>query len=91
MRQYQDAMTRAQNLEQELAQERIPVDKGPVKAVFNGIGELQRISIDPSLLLPEEKEALEDLIISVVRDGFAQSTELRNARVQEIVPNIPKL
>lgn len=91
MKQYQDAMLRAQNLETELAAERIAVDKGPIKAVFNGIGEIQKISIDPGLLDPNDVEALEDLIVSVVRDGFARATELRNAKVQEIVPNIPKL
>lgn len=91
MQQAQAAMARAQNLEQELAQERIEVDKGPVKATFNGVGELLKLTIDKSVVDPEDVEALEDLITSVVRDGFAKSTELRNAKVQEIMPNVPGL
>ena len=92
MQQMQGAMARAQNLELELANERIIVDKGPVKATFAGSGELLKLSLDKAVVDPEDVEALEDLIVSAVRDGFAQATELRNNKVQEItahMPNIP--
>ena len=91
MKEAQAAMARAQNLEEERAQERIEIDKGPVKALFNGTGELMRLRIDPSVVDPEDVEALEDLITGAVKDGFTQATELRNNRVQEIMPNIPGL
>lgn len=89
MKQAQAAMARAQNLEEELAQERIEIDKGPVKALFNGTGELMRLRIDPSVVDPDDVEALEDLITGAIKDGFTQATDLRNNRVQEIMPNIP--
>lgn len=89
MKQAQQAMARAQTLEQELALERIPVDKGPVKAEFDGTGKIVKISIDKSVVDPEDVEALEDLIVSAIREGFEKATELRNAKVQEIMPNIP--
>jgi len=82
-------MARAQTLEQELALERISVDKGPVKSVFDGTGKIVSITIDKSVVDPEDVEALEDLIVSAVREGFDKATELRNAKVQEIMPNIP--
>lgn len=85
------AMARAEDLERELASQRIDVDKGVVKAIFNGTGELMALKIDPAIVDPEDVEALEDLVVSTVRDGFAKATELRNARVQEIVPKIPGL
>jgi len=91
MKQAQQAMARAQTLEQELALEQIPVDKGPVKAVFDGTGKIVKISIDKSVVDPEDVEALEDLIVSAIREGFEKATELRNAKVQEIMPNIPGL
>lgn len=91
LKQAQDAMARAQTLEQELEAERIDVDKGPVKAIFNGVGELMRLKIDPTIVDPEDVESLEDLIVSTVRDGFAHATALREAKVKEIVPNIPGL
>lgn len=87
----QAAMARAQTLEAELAEERIGIDKGPIKAVFNGVGELIGISIDKTVVDPDDIEALEDLIVSTVRSGFAEATERRNAKVQQIVPKIPGL
>ncbi len=89
LKQYQGALAKAQNLETELGKETIEIDKGPVKATFNGLGELQKISIDKDLLKPEEADVVEDLIVSAVRDGFQRATELRTKRMQEIMPNIP--
>lgn len=91
MKQMQDAMARAQSLEEELANERIAVDKGQIKAIFDGTGQLLGIKIDPALIDPEDPEMLEDMIISTVRSGFDEATKLRNARVQGILPNIPDL
>lgn len=89
MKQAQQAMARAQTLEQELALEQIPIDKGPVKAIFDGTGKIVKVTIDKSVVDPEDVEALEDLIVSVVREGFEKATDLRNSKVQEIMPNIP--
>jgi len=80
----QEAMARAQNLEVELANERITIDKGPVKAVVAGTGQLVKISLDKSVIDPEDVEALEDLIVSAVRDGFDKATEIRAKRVEDI-------
>jgi nucleoid-associated protein EbfC len=91
LEQAKQAMARAQTLNEELEAERIPIDKGPVKMVFNGLGELQTMKIDPSVVDPEDVEGLEDLIVSAVRDGFQQSTALRDAKMQQIMPNIPGL
>lgn len=89
LQQAQQAMAKAQTLETELQAERIEIDKGPVKAVFNGQGEMVSISIDKSVVDPEDIESLEDLIVGCVRDGFTKSVELRNERLQGIMPNIP--
>ena len=91
LQQAQVAMARAKDLEVELAQERFEIDKGVVKAMFNGTGELLGLRIDKSIVDPEDVEALEDLIVSAIRDGFTQATAIRNAKVQEIMPDIPGL
>lgn len=91
MNQIQGAMSRAQNLENELALEQIAVDKGPVKAVFNGKGEILSLKIDKSVVDPEDVEALEDLVTSAVRDGFERATQLRNDKLAEIMPNLPNI
>ena len=91
LKQAQDAMAKAQQLEEDLAQERIEIDKGLVKATFSGKAELIKLQIDPSVVDPNDVEALEDLIVSAVRDGFTQATEMRNERVQAIMPNMPNI
>ncbi|RYG34485.1 YbaB/EbfC family nucleoid-associated protein [bacterium] len=91
MKTMQDAMARAQNLESELENERLAVDKGPVKALFDGTGRLLQIKLDPTVVDPEDVEALEDLIVGAVRAGFEQATELRNSRVQGILPDVPEI
>jgi DNA-binding YbaB/EbfC family protein len=91
MQQMQGAMARAQTLETELAGERITVDKGVVKATFNGTGEILKLHIDKSIVDPDDVEALEDLVVSAMKDGFTQATDLRAARVKEILPNVPDI
>ena len=85
------AMARAQDLEEELEKERLSVDRGPVKAIFDGTGQMLKITIDKSIIDPDDIETLEDLIVSTVKAGFGAATELRNAKVQQIVPNVPGL
>ena len=89
LQQAQQAMAQAKQLEEQLAHERIEIDKGPIKAVFSGTAELISLKIDKSVVDPEDVEMLEDLIVSAIRDGFNQATEARNEKVQAIMPNIP--
>lgn len=80
----QEAMARAQTLEAELANDRLTIDKGPVKVIVSGTGELVKLSLDKSVVDPEDIEMLEDLIVSAVRDGFNQATEARAKKVEDI-------
>ncbi len=91
MQQMQDAMAKAHDLEAELENVRIPIDKGPVKAIFDGTGRLLKIGLDPAVVDPNDIEALEDLVVGIVRDGFEQAVALRNAKVQGIMPNLPDI
>lgn len=83
------SMERAKNLDEELAGERLNIDKGPVKAVFTGLGELVSLKLDASIVDPSAIEDLEDMVVSAVRDGFSQAVAYREAKVKEIMPNVP--
>jgi DNA-binding YbaB/EbfC family protein len=85
----QQAMARAKNLEKELEQERIEIEKGPVSAVFDGTGQIQSIRIAPEAVDPSDIAMLEDLVVGTVRDGFARATELRESKLAEIMPDLP--
>jgi len=83
------AMARAQNLEAELATMRIESETGPIKVVFDGTGLLQKISIDKSIIDPEDSEMLEDMVLSAVRAGFEKSVEIRATKTKEITDGLP--
>ena len=89
--QAQNAMAQAQTLNEELEAQRIGVDKGPIKMIFNGLGELQAMKIDPSVVDPSDVEMLEDLIVSAVRDGFQHSNTLREQRTAQIMQGMPDI
>ena len=52
---------------------------GLVSITLNGKGEIRRVTIDPSLVKPDEVEVLEDLIAAAANDARAKV----EARVQE--------
>lgn len=91
LKQMEGAMARAKDLDNELAQEMVSVDKGPIKVTVNGLGELQVLKIDPTAVDPDDVEMLEDMIVGAVRDAFQKATEMRNTKVAEILPNVPDI
>lgn len=48
---------------------------GLVIVTMTGNGEMQKISIDPSLIKPNDKEILEDLIIAAYNDAKAKADQ----------------
>ncbi|MGI8924005.1 MAG: YbaB/EbfC family nucleoid-associated protein [Fimbriimonadales bacterium] len=89
MKQAQEAMERAKNLEQELAMMEVEVDRGGVKAKFNGVGEILGVKIDPSLVDPADIESLEDSVLLALREGHAKANDLRQKKVTEITGGLP--
>lgn len=65
---------------------------GLVKARVSGKGELRSLSIDPSLFVPEDREAVEDLIVAAIRsaqDNAAEAAQAEMARAAEGMPLPP--
>ncbi len=53
---------------------------GMVKVTLNGKKQLLKLTIDPSLIIPEDREMLEDLIVAAVNDaGNKADTALNDA------------
>lgn len=57
---------------------------GMVNVVINGKADLKKLDIDPSLIDPEDKEVLEDLIVAAMNDAKAKMEEEVNKRMSEI-------
>lgn len=57
---------------------------GMVTITINGKGQMLRVSLDPSLLKPEEKDVLEDLIVAAFNDAKGQMEREFSAQMADI-------
>lgn len=71
MKQAQELQGKMAQVQEELGRAEIEgsAGGGMVKAVMSGKHELRRLSIDPSLVTPEDVGMLEDLIVAAVNDA----------------------
>ena len=74
MKQAQEMQTKMAEMQQHLVDVEISgsAAAGMVTVVLNGKGEMRKIKIDPSLIVPEEAEVLEDLIVAAQNDARAK-------------------
>jgi nucleoid-associated protein EbfC len=74
MKQAQQMQARMQEVQAELEQaEMTGVSGGGVVSVsLNGKGDLKKLKIDPSVMVPGEAEVLEDLIVAAFNDARAK-------------------
>jgi nucleoid-associated protein EbfC len=86
----QQLMKQAQKMQQELlaAQEELAAAEvtgsaggGLVTATVTGSGELRSMTIDPSVVDPDDVETLQDLVVAAVRDASHNAQELASQRM----------
>jgi nucleoid-associated protein EbfC len=57
---------------------------GLVKATVSGTGELLSIRIDPSVVVPDEVDTLEDLVVAAVADATRRANDLQQSKMGAI-------
>ena len=62
---------------------------GMVKAVVSGKGELKSLTIDPSLLVADEKEILEDLIVTAHEDARKKVEATKEDKMKSLTAGLP--
>src|SRR5271166_5347784 len=62
---------------------------GLVKVILNGKGAMARLSIDPSLLKPDDAEILEDLIVAAHHDARQKVEQAMAEKMQELTGGLP--
>jgi DNA-binding YbaB/EbfC family protein len=74
LKQMQEMQRRAEELQKGLASMEVEgvAGGGLVRATMNGLGELKRIAIDPSILKADEHGIVEDLVVAAFADGKAK-------------------
>lgn len=78
-------------LQEELAQAEVIGQSGAgmVQMTLNGKGEMKGLSIDPSLLKPEEAEILEDLLIAAHQDAKTKAEQHAAEKMKEVTGDLP--
>ena len=91
-------MKQAQEMQAKMAEAQAKLDEievegeagaGMVKAVATAKGELKRLTVDPSLFNPDDKEVVEDLIVAAVKDAQAKAAETAQAEMGKLTEGLP--
>ncbi|MBB4040547.1 hypothetical protein GGR34_002200 [Microvirga flocculans] len=91
-------MKQAQAMQQKLQDAQAELDAlevdgtaggGVVIVKVTGKGSLKAINIDPSLMNPDEKEILEDLIVAAMNDARAKAERAAQERMEGITKGLP--
>lgn len=61
---------------------------GMVVATTSAKGELKALEIDPSLLTPDDKEAVEDLIVAAIKDAQAKAHEAHKQEMAKLTEGL---
>ena len=91
-------MKQAQGLQQKMQDVQAELDTvevegasggGMVKLTMTAKGQIKAVSIDPSLLTPDEKEIVEDLIVAACNDARTKAERVMQERMAEVTKGLP--
>jgi DNA-binding YbaB/EbfC family protein len=86
MKQAQEMQAGMQKTQEELANKNVEasVGGGKVTVVANGAGDVQSITIDPSVVDPEDVDFLQELILSGVQEAVTKGKEMAAAEMSKL-------
>lgn len=98
MRDMMGMMKQVQNLQQKMADVQAEFDSievegtaggGSVTVVATAKGQVKSIQIDPSLLTPDDKEIVEDLVVAALNDARAKGERVIQDRMADLTKGLP--
>lgn len=91
MSKVKEMQARMQTMQEELADISIEGRSGGglVTVTLNGKAEMQKVSIDPSLMKADEVEILEDLIVAACQDAKSKVEQVMQEKMAEITGGLP--
>ncbi|MGO4667564.1 YbaB/EbfC family nucleoid-associated protein [Bosea sp. 2RAB26] len=98
MRDMMGLMKQAQQMQQKMADVQAELDTievegasggGMVTVTMTAKGALKSVRIDPSLMMADEREILEDLIVAASTDARARAERVMQERMAEITKGLP--
>jgi DNA-binding YbaB/EbfC family protein len=98
MRDMMGLMKQAQDMQQKMAAMQAELDTievegaaggGMVSVTMTAKGALKAVKIDPSLMVPDEREIVEDLIVAACADARTRAERVMQERMAEITKGLP--
>lgn len=98
MRDVMGMMKQAQAMQEKMQQMQAELDRieveghagaGMVSVTMTAKGEMKGLAIDPSLLKAEEKEILEDLIVTAHEDARKKAAQLMEDKMKSLTAGLP--
>jgi hypothetical protein len=90
MKQAQEMQERMSDVQARLEEVEVTGEAGAglVRVTANAKGTVKRLSVDPSLFVPEEREVVEDLIVAAVKDAQARAMEAAQAEMAKVTEGL---
>ncbi|MBX9909045.1 MAG: YbaB/EbfC family nucleoid-associated protein [Beijerinckiaceae bacterium] len=98
MRDMMGLMKQAQDMQQKMATMQAELDTievegaaggGMVSVTMTAKGALKAVKIDPSLMIADEREIVEDLIVAACADARTRAERVMQERMAEITKGLP--
>lgn len=91
LKQAQSMQTRVAEIQEELQSLEVEGQSGAglVKAVVSGKGEVRGLTLDPSIVDPNDVGVLEDLIVAAVNDARAKADEVSREKMGALTEGLP--
>ena len=90
MKQAQEMQTRMGEAQARLADIEVTGEAGAglVKVTASATGQVRRVTIDPSLFVPEEREVVEDLIAAAIQDAQSRAAAAAQAEMAKVTEGL---
>ena len=91
MKQAQQLQAKMAEMQQQLEQTEIEGSAGGglVSVTLDGKGGLKEVKIDDSLMKPDEREIVEDLLVAAHADARARLEDVMQERMKEVTGGLP--
>jgi DNA-binding YbaB/EbfC family protein len=90
MKQAQEMQSRMAEVQDRLDEIEVTGEAGAglVRVTASANGTVKRLSVDPSLFVPEEREVVEDLIVAAIQDAQGRAMEAAQAEMGKLTEGL---
>jgi DNA-binding YbaB/EbfC family protein len=91
MKKAQEMQVRMEELQAELDQTLVEGEAGGgmVKVTLTAKGQMKSVSFDPSILKPEDREIVEDLVVTAHQDARKKAERLMEEKMKAVTAGLP--